>query len=296
MSASIKFRNHRLVNHAFTPAKWVGGRITPDLIVLHDTAGRLDHGNSATYLANNPAKVSVHFVIERDGTITQQVATNRRANHAGNSTYHGRDGCNDFSIGIEIVSVGRLTFADDGRARTWFKKKYDISGSNESSEIHNLTTPEHGSGLWMDYTSEQIDACVLLCQALFSYIPSIKDIRGHWYVSPGRKVDPNPLFPMEALRSHVMGRRDLSPSTDLYADEPGGNLVAIETPGDTLNMRRWPSYNPNIIVGIPDGTVVPVIRRGDFGGEAWELVRYAGQEGWVNSRYTANITYAGVPT
>lgn len=52
-------------------------------------------------------------------------------------------------------------------------------------------------------------------------------------------------------------------------------------------MRRWPFFNPNVIRAIPDGTVVPVIRRGDFDGLKWSLVLFDGQEGWiVGSTYT----------
>ena len=47
-------------------------------------------------------QVSAHFLIDRDGTITQFVSCLDRAWHAGASNFCGRENCNDFSIGIEL--------------------------------------------------------------------------------------------------------------------------------------------------------------------------------------------------
>lgn len=47
-------------------------------------------------------RVSAHCLIRRDGEIVQYVPFDKRAWHAGVSNYHGRERCNDFSIGIEL--------------------------------------------------------------------------------------------------------------------------------------------------------------------------------------------------
>jgi AmpD protein len=47
-------------------------------------------------------RVSAHALIRRDGELVQYVPFVARAWHAGESSYCGRDGCNDFSIGIEL--------------------------------------------------------------------------------------------------------------------------------------------------------------------------------------------------
>jgi len=47
-------------------------------------------------------RVSAHFLIRRDGAVTQFVPCNRRAWHAGQSNWRGRECCNDFSIGVEL--------------------------------------------------------------------------------------------------------------------------------------------------------------------------------------------------
>ena len=55
-------------------------------------------------------KVSAHFVIARNGKITQFVKTYDRAWHAGKSSWEGQENCNDFSIGIEIIGDERQPF------------------------------------------------------------------------------------------------------------------------------------------------------------------------------------------
>ena len=46
--------------------------------------------------------MSSHFLVRRDGQVVQFVPCNKRAWHAGVSTWRGRTRCNDFSIGIEL--------------------------------------------------------------------------------------------------------------------------------------------------------------------------------------------------
>ena len=49
--------------------------------------------------------VSSHLFIRRTGELIQYVPFNRRAWHAGISSFGGRDNCNDYSIGIELEGV-----------------------------------------------------------------------------------------------------------------------------------------------------------------------------------------------
>lgn len=285
----MQIRNHKLEGVEFEPARWVGGEITPEIVILHDTAGPLTKGSSARYLQDNDAKVSVHFVIERDGTVIQQVPTNRRASHAGKSTYHGRADCNAFSIGIEVVNPGRMTWAveNQGTARTWWGGL--IQDGDGGSDVAELTTPQHGTGVWMSYSSEQITAILALLEALFRDVPSLKDIRTHWYVSPGRKVDTNPLFPLEAVRAKVMGREDpAEDQADRMSLEARGAVEVAAVSG--LNLREWPSFNPNVILSIPNGARVPVLRAGRFENRDWLRVVYAGREGWIVKSFTQPVS------
>lgn len=56
------------------------------------------------------AEVSSHFFIRRDGEVVQFVDADARAWHAGRSSWRGREGCNDQSVGIELEGLEGLTF------------------------------------------------------------------------------------------------------------------------------------------------------------------------------------------
>ncbi len=49
--------------------------------------------------------VSAHFFIRRDGLVMQFVSADKRAWHAGVSSFQGLERCNDFSIGIELEGL-----------------------------------------------------------------------------------------------------------------------------------------------------------------------------------------------
>lgn len=50
-------------------------------------------------------QVSAHFFIRRDGRLLQFVSCDRRAWHAGVSSWRGRENCNDFSVGVELEGL-----------------------------------------------------------------------------------------------------------------------------------------------------------------------------------------------
>ena len=56
-------------------------------------------------------RVSAHFLIRRDGELTQFVGCHDRAWHAGASSWKGREHCNDFSIGIELEGTDDRPYA-----------------------------------------------------------------------------------------------------------------------------------------------------------------------------------------
>lgn len=55
-------------------------------------------------------QVSTHFFIRRDGSVYQFVSCLDRAWHAGISQFQGQEGCNDFSIGIELEGSDEQAF------------------------------------------------------------------------------------------------------------------------------------------------------------------------------------------
>lgn len=72
--------------------------------------GRLNPSAHPSFKALVDTKVSAHFVVDRDGKITQFVSTGNRAWHAGVSTWLNQENCNDFSVGIEMVGDERQPF------------------------------------------------------------------------------------------------------------------------------------------------------------------------------------------
>lgn len=80
-------------------------------------ANALDPGEHAGYGALRGLRVSAHFLIARDGGLTQFVSCAERAWHAGVSSWEGRVACNDFSIGVELVGSEFEPF-DEAQYRT----------------------------------------------------------------------------------------------------------------------------------------------------------------------------------
>ena len=75
-----------------------------DTVVIHATV--LDTmPEIVAHFSNPDNKVSSHYTIDRDGTVTAHVPEHARAWHAGISRMNdGRTAVNDFSIGIELVN------------------------------------------------------------------------------------------------------------------------------------------------------------------------------------------------
>jgi len=113
--------------------------------------GRLDCGLHPFFAELERLRVSAHFVVDRTGRITQFVPVQDRAWHAGESIWHGRPRCNDFSVGIEMLG----------------------------DETHVFTAAQY---------RETARLCRALT-ARFPAIPDA-GIVGHSDVAPGRKWDP----------------------------------------------------------------------------------------------------------
>ena len=56
--------------------------------------------------------VSSHLLITREGELIQFVPFNKRAWHAGVSSFQGREKCNDYSIGIELEGADTIPYAE----------------------------------------------------------------------------------------------------------------------------------------------------------------------------------------
>lgn len=96
-----------LVIHAISlpPGRFGGGEVE----ALFGNA--LDCSEHPYFEQLRGLRVSAHFFIRRDGELIQFVSCDRRAWHAGQSTWKGRDRCNDFSIGVELEGSDDQPFA-----------------------------------------------------------------------------------------------------------------------------------------------------------------------------------------
>ena len=70
----------------------------------------LDPGAHPYFGEISELKVSAHLLIDRDGEIIQFVPFHKRAWHAGQSEFNGRENCNDFSIGIELEGADNVDY------------------------------------------------------------------------------------------------------------------------------------------------------------------------------------------
>jgi N-acetyl-anhydromuramyl-L-alanine amidase AmpD len=205
-------KKHMLVDVPFVEATAYDRKsvIKPTLVIVHDTAGPTTHGNCVSFFDSPQCKTSAHLVVELDGSVTQMVPFNRRAFHAGVSAYKGRKDCNQFAIGIEIVNPGKL----DRHGRAYFHR--DNQPGFDMENLVRKKTKEHGDGVWMSYTPEQIVAVTEICRALIAAYP-IEDITAHWAVAlpPGRKVDTNPLFPLEEVRKASFAGKAAKPAAEI---------------------------------------------------------------------------------
>jgi N-acetylmuramoyl-L-alanine amidase len=137
----------------------------PDYVVIHYTGA--DHAADALRLLSSPQapRVSAHYLVARDGTITQLVDERARAWHAGASRWGSSIDLNSSSIGIELDNNGRDAYPP--------------------VQIDALL------GLLADLRQR--------------YRLPAANFLGHSDVAPRRKVDPGPLFPWRVLATHGFG-------------------------------------------------------------------------------------------
>lgn len=95
-----------LVIHSISlPPGEYGNRLVPIFF-----ANELDFDAHPYFQTIRDLKVSAHFFIERSGRIWQHVSVFDRAWHAGKSIWHGRENCNDYSVGVELEGLEGLHF------------------------------------------------------------------------------------------------------------------------------------------------------------------------------------------
>ncbi len=112
-------------------------------------------------------EVSAHFLIRRDGSLVQYVPITKRAWHAGQSCFDGRERCNDFSVGIEL----------EGEDNTAY----------EEAQYHSLT------------------ALITMLRRQVPALSGVSVV-GHSDIAPGRKTDPGAAFDWDHLNGMLAER------------------------------------------------------------------------------------------
>lgn len=155
---------YKVVN-TFFPA--VAQNFRQKYIILHYTA--LDDDKSVTVLTQQ--SVSAHYLVNNlgDNEIYQLVDENKRAYHAGISSWRKDRMLNDTSIGIEIVNAGYKTDAA-------------------------------GNRIFPEFDDAQMKKVAALVKDIANrYMIPPTNILAHSDIAPTRKQDPGPKFPWKKL-------------------------------------------------------------------------------------------------
>lgn len=204
----MRVRNHKLeveskdkVALVYKEARhYTKKEIQQKYIVLHFTAG-VNFDRSVRTLTHQ--KVSSHFVVSRsERKIAQLVPLDNKAWHAGSSKWEGVSGLNAYSIGIELDNAGKLDYISKGTHKgswkTWFNQIVQ-----DEAEVYTHTDGTH----WHAFPKLQLEVLVDLLTCLCrEYKISVDRIITHEMISPGRKVDTGPAFPLEQMRELVRAR------------------------------------------------------------------------------------------
>ncbi len=167
--------------------------LRPSILLLHYT-GVETAAKAIDWLTTPESQVSCHYVIDEAGVITQMVAEDMRAWHAGESSWAGETDINSTSIGIEI---------------------------------HN---PGHQWG-YVEYPEVQMRAVEALCLDIIGR-RSIRPecVLAHSDVAPRRKQDPGEKFPWGRLARASIGHwvepEAVNPAEPGLAAGVAGPLVA----------------------------------------------------------------------
>ena len=161
-----------------------------NILVMHHTSENF--GRSLEILTEHSDRpVSAHYLIpepldasypNKQLEVYQLVSEDRRAWHAGISSWAKKNLLNDQSIGIEIVNQ---TYCHPA-----------LEPITEDELIH----PE-SICFYPDYPETQISMVIALAQEILLRHPDIKptNIVGHADIAPARKIDPGPNFPWQRL-------------------------------------------------------------------------------------------------
>jgi N-acetylmuramoyl-L-alanine amidase len=144
------------------------GGVDPSMLILHYT-GMEDAERACNWLCATESRVSCHYLIDEAGVITQMVSEDKRAWHAGISSWQGTIDINSLSIGMEIQNPGH-------------------------------------SGGYPDFPYVQMAAVAALSRDIIDrWSIDAKRVLAHSDIAPGRKVDPGEKFDWHYLYRQGIG-------------------------------------------------------------------------------------------
>ena len=264
----MNIKDHLLEGVRFEKTSNHSGEIKPEYLVIHYTV--VTTAVATVQAFKNPAvQASAHLVLDVDGTFIQMVPFNRKAWHAGKSTWGGRSGCNDFTIGIEVVNPGPLIQRGSGYV--------DVNNRAWHGEV---VKARHKNGraswdYWAAYDPRQLDALREVGPTIVTAY-GLRDVVGHDDIAPGRKTDPGPAFPLASIRACLLGRNEDGP------DDTSDDKYVTTT---ILNVRKGPAVSFDTVPGSPlaKGREVEILAEDG----AWRHVVTpdAAVEGWAHGRF-----------
>jgi len=190
-----------LVHREVPSPNWNERKLPVSMVVLHYT-GMRTAADALERMCSPAAEVSAHYMIDEDGTVTQLVDEEKRAWHAGRSSWRGITDVNSASVGIELVNPG------------------------------------HEFG-YRPFPEEQIDALLpLLADIVRRHNVPRANVVGHSDVAPARKTDPGELFPWERLARLRLALPVPKLSMRLIYDNRGAFFLALERFGYDITDER----------------------------------------------------------
>lgn len=181
----------------FIKSPHTAGELEPKFIIIHYTEGQTVDGTIDWMLAAD-SYCSSHFIVGKDGRVVQMVPLDKQALHTGPSSWKEYKGMAPYSIGVELDNPGPIVQVEGG----WIS----LFGTKYGEEKAIKEPHKHGGAYvaWHPYPEAQIEKAVNLCQALVQEY-EIEEVLGHDDISPKRKWDPGPAFPMDEFRERVFG-------------------------------------------------------------------------------------------
>lgn len=192
-----------------------------DMLVFHYTG--METGQAAlTRMCDPESEVSAHYMVWEDGRIVQLVGEDKRAWHAGVSSWQGDGDLNSRSIGIEIVNGGH---------------DWPLAG-----------------GALPPYPNAQIEALIELSAGILERWPiPFNRIVGHSDIAPARKADPGEHFPWDRLARAGVGKWPLSVSeTPAIPPDVMATGRAQETDPHLIGRGLAPGDSPQAIGRMQD--------------------------------------------